>query len=504
MKDSKRPKPIPEQAHDTSSAKHLTAYSDVFSGSIKLSANEHVLRNAYDRIFPNATKYFLRTERFTNVENIIDEVFLPIGEFQVAEKTALAAFVSSCNDHLRANALSEEDLKARERVLKTFCRLRMQRGDDEDFEYARVVVECLRIKKFKFCLSKEVMRYEKPGRTRSRRESGVRANDFVVKMYDRALPRFALEKLREQFARKESAFWVKHEYFKKRTGFFSYVHELERTTVKRNTMEYVIEYARKIASEAFPEVLDLEKCSKVEWWCHNREHCNGHQMHFDSDDEGINGIRHPICSVVLFISADCDGNVKVEEETKSNNKKRKNSSNNNNNYNNSDDRFVGGPTLITTQRDDGNSLSSSSSRSDFNEIKGVLAFPKTNRAVVFDGSLLHCVIPGRGQFYEPGTRTTLMIAFWDKIEIRGELGSIGSARKFPNDDDNICANTSEWRKMFQIDARFLKQAALSEKEEDEMMIEAFPVPINKVWFPIDEDAKELKSLPSYDQCFQGF
>ena len=35
-------------------------------------------------------------------------------------------------------------------------------------------------------------------------------------------------------------------------------------TVKRNTMEYVIEYARKIASEAFPEVLDLEKCSKVE------------------------------------------------------------------------------------------------------------------------------------------------------------------------------------------------------------------------------------------------
>ena len=58
--------------------------------------------------------------------------------------------------------------------------------------------------------------------------------------------------------------------------------------------------------------------------------------------------------------------------------------------------------------------------------------------------------------------------------------------------------------MFQIDERFLKQAALSEKEEDEMMIEAFPVPINKVWFPIDEDAKELKSLPSYDQCFQGF
>jgi hypothetical protein len=32
------------------------------------------------------------------------------------------------------------------------------------------------------------------------------------------------------------------------------------------------------------------------------EHPSGHQLHFDSENEGRGGVRHPVASAVLYLS----------------------------------------------------------------------------------------------------------------------------------------------------------------------------------------------------------
>eukprot|EP00960_Hanusia_phi_P026140 746087-Hanusia_phi.AAC.13 len=80
-------------------------------------------------------------------------------------------------------------------------------------------------------------------------------------------------------------------------------------------------------------------------------------------------------------------------------------------------------------------------------VQGWLVKPKENRYVVFDGSVLHGVIPGRsvrfsscshpalsfGDSSDPkGRRITLMVAFWEDIKQRGtEADGPGASRAFP-------------------------------------------------------------------------
>ena len=83
---------------------------------------------------------------------------------------------------------------------------------------------------------------------------------------------------------------------------------------------------------------------------HCRQHCYGHQIHYDS----IPGVeqgkpKHPIISTITFLSAEC-----------------------------------GGPTLITNQTIDNSETS-----------KAWVAHPKTNRLICFNGSALHLVLPGK-------------------------------------------------------------------------------------------------------------
>ena len=39
-----------------------------------------------------------------------------------------------------------------------------------------------------------------------------------------------------------------------------------------------------------------------QWWAHCRPHSSGHQLHFDSDNEGQGTVRNPIISTVLYLS----------------------------------------------------------------------------------------------------------------------------------------------------------------------------------------------------------
>lgn len=126
----------------------------------------------------------------------------------------------------------------------------------------------------------------------------------------------------------------------------------------------------------------LSTCGFVELWAHNRPHATGHQLHFDSDNEGRDNLRHPAVSTILYLSPE------------------------------------GGPSLITNQRHTSKSLAT----------MGCCMLPKLNRLVAFDGRVLHGVIPGKG--VSSTRRVTLMLAFWKQIQVRD---GTGAARPFPRE-----------------------------------------------------------------------
>ena len=104
----------------------------------------------------------------------------------------------------------------------------------------------------------------------------------------------------------------------------------------------------------------------AEWWAHCRNHSAGHQLHFDSAFEGltVGGAENPLVSTVLYLG----------------------------------DEEVGGPTLVTSQRLKDTTMARS----------GYLVRPKENRLCLFEGDLLHGVLPGRGAIPGAARRSTLL------------------------------------------------------------------------------------------------
>eukprot|EP00793_Prasinoderma_coloniale_P004324 PRCOL_00000084-RA len=138
-------------------------------------------------------------------------------------------------------------------------------------------------------------------------------------------------------------------------------------------MDQVIAAVHAAAAELWPAV---GRATRAEWWAHCRGHRAGHQPHFDSDAEGAGegGPRHPIASAVVCLSSG----------------------------------GVGGPTLVTTQ----------TSGDDRVGERGWLVEQTRGRLTVFDGRLLHSVVPGRGSAPAGARRTTFMVAFWDAVDPR--------------------------------------------------------------------------------------
>lgn len=196
-----------------------------------------------------------------------------------------------------------------------------------------------------------------------------------VNVFDDVLPGSMFALMREAFAL-GAPFWSENEYHSPRTGFFSFLHPLPASFPSPDVvfsassgvgqgLDRVLQHLWVIAARAHPAV----KTAKfVEWWAHARPHYYGHQIHFDSVPGSTRGVpHHPIISTVFFVTADC-----------------------------------GGPTLITDQ-----TISSAVTT------KGWLVEPRANRFMCFDGSLLHCVLPGSGAAPSADARrTTFMAAFW--------------------------------------------------------------------------------------------
>ncbi|KAJ3310091.1 hypothetical protein HDU76_003457 [Blyttiomyces sp. JEL0837] len=363
----------------------------------------------------------------------------------------------------------------------------------------------LRERGFLYALSPSVLHYEKPLVKSS--FNPWRIDIPFVKSVENALPANALAYMIEAFS-PTSRFWTDHNYGPI-TPYFSYVHDLTPTRSKSReskdstisswtALDEVIHWLHQIACDLCPQAREAKY---AEWWAHCRVHGSGHQLHFDSDDEGHSREggkpRHPIVSSALYLSEE-DG--------------------------------IGGPTLVTNQRL-GDPLAD----------RGWVVFPKVNRYVMFDGSVLHGVIPGRGTRDESNRRVTFMVAFWDKIKTKTSRdGSPGTARPFPRKTTlsesegwlDLHRRPKEWMEStWSGNQKLLKRTSNITAD----MPAVIPCPLENVWISVDDPpfsdkvaqpekaedndegdeslneenmevtySKSRAGLPGYAHCFQGF
>ena len=219
--------------------------------------------------------------RATRLERLDDD-----DAFENALRDGLEVAMGECTK-ARPNAALEEI--GRDKRLRAvggqLALLLCQRGEDED---ARNLLQFMG---FTHRLGRDVLRYASSP-VEACAEASKDADD-VVRAFDDALDAETLRFLRGAFARYPTredrrlriAPLARDDYFRPTTGFFSYVHRLG-DEAPENVMDVVVERVREIASLAFPRV---KTARFAEWWAHARPHSDGHQLHFDSHDEGAEG-----------------------------------------------------------------------------------------------------------------------------------------------------------------------------------------------------------------------
>ena len=325
-------------------------------------------------------------------------------------------------------------------VLAKLILLLLQEGRDEE------AVALLRSGDWKFRLAPWVMRPD---------DEGMECAGFPGCVLDNAIPESFLQHL-QGFLSRESKFWLEHEYNEVsgsgKAGYFSYVQQLlgEATS----TLDVIIRHVWELlkARGAFPE---LGEATVAEWWAHKRPHACGHQMHYDSDNEGIGGVRNPICSCVIFVEAPAG---------------------------------IGGATLVTDQSLPKRSLGT----------KGWLITPSPGRLAAYDGTYFHGVVPGRGASPGNGRRITFMIAYWKTIQQRPfqEDGLPGSSRPLPNPAEPFEVGPRRYTWHQQLALPLPLEFDTSPKEVS-----------LRCWKPLwtDIEGKALETchdLPDIQQCFQ--
>lgn len=226
---------------------------------------------------------------------------------------------------------------------------------------------------FRLKLSSQILHYAKPQPNPPPEESTV---GFQV--LDNTLPKVLLEALQDGFV-KGTRFWEDHGY--PTDHFFSYHYTL--ADPPKNLVEQTILEIRPLVRRVYPE---MKSVIGAEWWVHKRGTGGGHQLHFDLDERHLNsgnGVRSALCTSILYLTGgSCFG-----------------------------------PTLVTDQH-----LKAGLAKN------GWLVHPKANRMVIFDGSQLHGVIPGRPldkvstEKLNNLPRVTIMIAWWiEDVRYKGEV-----------------------------------------------------------------------------------
>ena len=372
-----------------------------------------------------------------------------------------------------------------------------------------------------------------------------------------------LEHLQRVFGATSSSYWKDHNYIidqEPPAPYFSYVIALNKSNNTKNYKKNKSKEEKKpqqqqgrsffqklihkiledgSVSDKFPTLRNDVRY--VEIWAHNRPHASGHQLHFDSDDEGRSDIpKHPIVSTVLYLSTNTNTNATAPND--------KNNNNNNTEMETKKTKtnnlmMVGGPTLVTNQR------LRDPATTNLNSVRGWLVPSYPSRMVCFDGSVLHGVIPGKGviptiantnidtnnkldqepQQKQPRPRrVTLMMAFWKDIKIRPGKKP-GSARPWPvapaplpswtielnrTDIINESDNDSESNGNLDLDDtdtnRYDDEHNNNNAKQCRPQQQQQIIPIRYVYENFDGtpvpkyDGNNELYMPEYDRVFQGF
>mmetsp|Transcript_27441 Transcript_27441/g.69291 ORF Transcript_27441/g.69291 Transcript_27441/m.69291 type:complete len:645 (+) Transcript_27441:144-2078(+) len=273
--------------------------------------------------------------------------------------------------------------------------------------------------------------------------------DAPVAVLDGILSDSLIRRLLEAF-KGDAPFWTEHGY---PTGhFFSYLRQLpasDEAECRKSLMDELMETLRPLVEERTPQLLagwgakgaakgsakggkgkreqpNTEVASVTgegmrmgwaEWWCHSRPLDGGHQLHFDLDEASLpqpgskrkSTVRSPAVSTILYLSLpdskgdlpDSKGDLPEFSPAE-----------------------LGGPTVVLDQRLGDRKLAERAWLVPSRRVHG-------GRLCLFDGSLLHGVLPGKPQIAReksavaaaataaapaPPRRLTLMIGWWPADE----------------------------------------------------------------------------------------
>ena len=332
----------------------------------------------------------------------------------------------------------------------------IQKGDDESIRHADAVLRDLG---YTCRLSGYILGYQLASNailqsTVSRRTSTSSMIPFAA--FDTFLSESERQGLNQIFLRPEAPYWTTHNYqVEPPSPYYSYVLPLSSPLLSPMTLLGSI--IHKIRNQvAVFQPASAKQAQYMELWAHNRPIVTGHQLHFDSDNEGADAtIRHPLTTSIVYLTGH------------------------------------GGPTLISNQR-----LVSRQAAD-----KGWLLPAKANRVVHMDGRVLHCVVPGNS-FQESINmageqrgvrRVSVMIALWRSIRIRDEAIP-GAARPFPTE--------AIWTK------ELMAPISPTESGDCHGSASCTPVeclPLKHVFERVEDGLPWTRDdgMPEYDQIFQG-
>ena len=263
----------------------------------------------------------------------------------------------------------------------------------------------------------------------------------AASLYPRAIPSKHLQQLQNAFLDKQS-YW-KQNHYEQQPGYFSWWYDVRQRP--SNIVEQLI------MNVMMPLVQDQINGSNMhsssnsstgsssivgaEWWIHKRPRGKnlGHALHWDSDERSVNGVgnvRHPEWSSVCYLSG-------------------------------SGGSISSGRTVVFDARVDDMEYPD----------KCWVAKPSNNGDVLlFDGELLHGVLPGRrggggGRTGNDDTRLTLMVGFW-AVDIHAQTGERGGAMSLPR-----MTRSCTWPNDLKIQESF--EGAFEKSQADSKLISSY-------------------------------
>lgn len=160
---------------------------------------------------------------------------------------------------------------------------------------------------FKCRLSRDVLDYSYAGGTGG---TGTVPRAPAFDIIDHALPTAVWAALSRALSPVDASYWTAHNYqVEPPSPYFSYVIPISDAVSdpsRLGSLGVLLRCVLRAAAATFGEER-LNRIRFAEIWAHNRPHACGHQLHYDSDDEGRGGVRSPMITSVMFVQGKSGG-----------------------------------------------------------------------------------------------------------------------------------------------------------------------------------------------------